>query len=201
MVSRCPFAWIESKALSLPDLKDAISRHHPASHPVSPFIILVIFFEETGFCNISQAGTSGNLGCGFGQMEMSNPEKKVFYEWMGLPGAYKQVAAMMLADKDIAVKGHCKYFQYLTSVMGKDLGGCLGAQVGSHTSYIAHFRKGADLLEAACNGANRKDCIYALNYARYQSAKANGIPETLFKDYWEFILPTPYVADLAKFGY
>lgn len=189
MVKKCPFAWVESKALNFPDIWDALSRHHPWNHPVSYFTILVIFFEETGFCNIKQAQTSGGLGIGFGQMEISNPEKKAFFSWMGLPTDYHSVAQMMLADPDLAIKVHCKYFQYLTSVMNKSGDGCLGAQVGSHTSYIPLFKEGARMLEDAFNTDDRPGYIAALNYARFKSAKKNGIAEAYFPDFWKFILP------------
>src|SRR5262249_9306667 len=90
MVQKCPFAWVEAKALDFPGIWDAVSRHHPWGHPVSYYMIAVIFFEETGFCNIGQAQTSGSLGVGFGQLEVSNPDKKDFYAWLGLPTDYKQ---------------------------------------------------------------------------------------------------------------
>ncbi len=189
MVSRSPQAWVESTALSFPDLWDALNRHHPANHPVSYFMILVIFFEETMFCNVKQAGTQGRLGVGFGQLEVSNKEKKEFYSWMGLPTNYQAVAEQMLDDSDLAVKVHCKYFQYLNTVKHKGLDGCLSAQVGSHGTYIPLFKKGAGDLEKAFNANDRKGCINALNYARANSAKGNNTPEHLFKDFWEFILP------------
>src|SRR5262245_28326379 len=70
MVRQSPFAWVEAKALDFPGIWDAVSRHHPWSHPVSYYLIAVIFFEETGFCDIAQARTSGSLGVGFGQLEV-----------------------------------------------------------------------------------------------------------------------------------
>jgi hypothetical protein len=189
MVNKCPFAWVESKAWDFPALWDSISRHHPWNHPVSYFLILVIFFEETGFCNISQAQTSGSLGTGFGQLEVSNPEKKDFYAWLGLPTDYRAVAQLMLSDNDQAVRVHCKYFQYLTSVKHFGLEGCLGAQVGGHTSYKSLFRQGAQMLEKAFNEDDRPGYIRALNWARSNSAKKNGITESYFPQFWKFILP------------
>lgn len=197
MVNKSPFAWIESKAADFPTLYDSIGSCHPSDHPVSPFMILVIFFEETGFCNIKQAQTSGSLGVGFGQMEISNPEKKDFFVWAGLPSDYKQVAQLMLGDTDFAVKVHCQYFQYLTSERGLSLEGCLSAQVGSHTQYKSLFRKGAQMLEAAYNSNDRPGCIAALNYAR-SKGKSNGIPESLFPEFWQFILPDSMFGDATS---
>ena len=194
MASMNPVGWIPQQALSLPDLWEALGRHHPPGHPVSYYMILVIFFEETAFCDISQLGTSGNLGCGFGQLEMSNPEKLPFYAWADLPLDYKKVAAGMLISKEYAVKVHCKYFQYLTDMMGMGLEGCLHGQVGSHTSYIPLFYKGAQMLEQAMNAGNRVDCINALKYAREKGPKANNIPfREPYLDFWKFILPENYL--------
>ena len=104
MASMNPVGWIPQQALSLPDLWEALGRHHPPGHPVSYYMILVIFFEETAFCDISQLGTSGNLGCGFGQLEMSNPEKLPFYAWADLPLDYKKVAAGIAAREGVSKK-------------------------------------------------------------------------------------------------
>lgn len=190
MVTRSPFAWVEDKAMDFPSLWGALQRHHPWSHPVSYFMILTIFFEETGFCNIEQAGTKGNLGIGFGQLEISNPDKRPFYAWMGLPTDFRAVASMMLADKDLAVKVHCKYFQYLTSPpLNKSLEGCLDAQVGGHKTYKALFRQGEKMLREAFEANDRAAYIRALNHARQNSPKQNGISEKYFPDYWKYILP------------
>ncbi|MFN8178314.1 MAG: hypothetical protein U0167_10305 [bacterium] len=189
MVKRCPFAWVEKDAWDLPTLWEAFGRHHPQAHPVSYSTIAVIFFEETAFCNIRQAQTKGSLGMGFGQLEVSNPEKKEFYAWAGLPTDYRQVADLMLASKDVAVRVHCQYFQYLTSVKNKALEGCLDAQVGSHRAYKQLFRDGAKLLDTAIEKDDRAGAIRALNHARTNSPKQNGISEKFFPDFWQFILP------------
>ena len=194
MASKNPEGWVQSKALSLPELWDAMNRHHPWTHPVSYYMILVIFFEETAFCDISQLGTSGSLGCGFGQIEMSNPDKVPFFEWLGLPTDYNQVASMMLADRDFAVKVHCKYFQYLTMFMGKGLDGCLHAQVGAHTAYISLFSQGAQMLQTAMEAGDRVASIRALKWARERGPKSNNIPYLEpYLDFWKYILPESYL--------
>jgi hypothetical protein len=189
MVSRSPFGWVEAKAWSIVDLWDSISKNHPEDHPVSYFIIAVIFFEETGFCNTTQAFTKGTLGVGFGQLEVRNPEKKEFYEWAGLSTDYLDISAMMQADNDTSVSIHCQWFQYLTSVKGMGLDGCLGAQVGGHTAYKKLFLDGAKMFEDAYNNNDRDGCQQALNHARYKSPKKNGIPADLYGDYWDLVLP------------
>lgn len=95
----------------------------------------------------------------------------------------------MLADNDTSVWTHCNYFQYLTTEKYFKLNGCLGAQVGSHTVYKGLFKEGAKLLEKAYNDNDRSAYIYALNYARTNSPKNNGISDKLFSDFWQFILP------------
>jgi len=188
-VSRSPFSWFENKAWDFPTIWEAISRHHPAGHPVSRATVAVIFFEETGFCNVSQAQTSGSLGVGFGQLEVSNPEKKEFYSSLGISTDYRQVAARMLGSNDESVRIHCGYFQFLAARKGLGADGCLAAQVGRHRSYVQLFRQGARLLEEALAAGDRQAMIRALNYARSNSGKGNGIPERLFPEFWEFILP------------
>ena len=47
-------------------------------------MLAVIFFEETAFCNRAQAEAPSGYGVGFGQLEVKNPEKKEFYEWLGI---------------------------------------------------------------------------------------------------------------------
>lgn len=194
MVNKRPYGWVEEKALDFPSLWSTLSRHHPANHPVSYFMIAVIFFEETGFCNIPQADTPAGFGVGFGQLEVRNPEKKEFYAWLGLPTDYKQVAQMMLGDKDFSVKVHCKYFQFLSTVKGLGLDGCLGAQVGKHTVYKDLFKEGAAKLEKAFKENKRAAYIEALNHAPSNSPKKNGISEKFFPEYWQFTLPESWFA-------
>jgi hypothetical protein len=189
MITKNPYAWSEEKALDFPAIWDALSRHHPWNHPVSYFMIAVIFFEETGFCNIPQADTPQGYGVGFGQLEVRNPEKKEFYAWLGLPTEYQLVAQKMLSDKDLSVKVHCKYFQYLTTIKGLGLEGCLSAQVGKHVGYKQLFKEGAAKLEKAFNDNNRPAYIEALNHARRNSPKNNAISEKFFPEYWNYILP------------
>ena len=95
----------------------------------------------------------------------------------------------MLGSNDFSVKVHCQYFQYLTSQRGAGLEGCLSAQVGKHVVYKSLFRTGAAMLETAYNAKDRKACISALNYARDKGPKSNNIPERLFTQFWQYILP------------
>ncbi len=188
-VSKTPFAWNQVAAYDFPTFWSTLQRVHPGEHPVSYFMIAVICFEETGLCNIQQAETPSGLGVGFGQLEVKNPEKKDFYEWAGVETDYHRLAKEMLGDREFSLGVHCQYFQYLTEVKGLRLDGCLSAQVGRHVQYKPLFMTGASMLEDAFNANDRAAYIRALNYARSNSPKKNGIPETLFKEYWEFILP------------
>lgn len=188
-VNKRPFAWDQARAWSFSDLWDSISTNHPEDHPVSYFMLAVIFFEETAFCNIPQAETPSGFGVGFGQLEVKNPEKKDFYDWLGIDNNYRAVSNLMLSSKDTSVWVHCNYFQYLTETRYYKLDGCLSAQVGSHKAYKGLFIEGAKRLEAAYDANDRAGYIAALNYARTGSAKKNGIPLKLFPEFWEFILP------------
>jgi hypothetical protein len=134
-------------------------------------MLAVIFFEETAFCNRAQAEAPSGYGIGFGQLEVKNPEKKEFYEWLGISTDYKEVARLMLAVKDTSVWTHCNYFQYLTTEKYFKLDGCLGAQVGSHTIYKGLFKERAKLLEKAYNDNERIGLHLCLNYARTKQAR------------------------------
>ncbi len=188
-VSKPPFAWNQAAAYDFPTFWSTLQRVHPWDHPVSYFMLAVICFEETGFCNIQQAETPTGLGVGFGQLEVKNPEKKAFYEWAGVETDFRRLAKEMLGDREFSLGVHCQFFQYLTDVRGLRLDGCLAAQVGRHVQYIPLFKTGAAMLEAAFDANDRAAYIRALNHARSNSPKKNGIPENLFKEYWEFILP------------
>src|SRR5262249_26311599 len=106
------------------------------------------------------------------------------------------IAFMMLANNDFAVQVHCRFFQWLTSAENPDrkssLRGCLAAQVGSHTEFINLFIEGEKKFRAAWDKNTRVDFANALNHARTNGPKENGIPITgknAFTDYWEYILP------------
>ncbi len=73
IVKRCPFAWEQFRAWDFPTLWDSISQNHPSDHPVSYFMLAVIFFEETAFCNRAQAEAPSGYGVGFGQLEVKEP--------------------------------------------------------------------------------------------------------------------------------
>lgn len=188
-VKKTPFAWSQAAAYDFPTFWSTLQRVHPADHPISYFLMAVICFEETGFCNIQQAETPSGLGVGFGQLEVKNPEKVAFYEWAGVETDYRDLARHMLRDREFSLGLHCQYFQFLTDERNLKLDGCLSAQVGKHQQYKQLFKTGAAMLETAFDANDRPGYIRALNYARANSAKKNGIPESLFKDYWEFILP------------
>lgn len=192
-VSRSPFAWSQGAAYDFPTFWSTLQRAHPEDHPVSYFMMAVICFEETGLCNIKQAETPSGLGVGFGQLEVKNPEKREFYEWAEVETDYHQLAQHMLSDREFSLGVHCQYFQFLTDVKNLKLEGCLGAQVGNHVQYKDLFKTGASMLEDAFDANDRDAYIVALNYARTKSAKKNPIPVSLFKDYWDFILPQSWL--------
>ena len=70
-VSRSPLFWHQKQAWNFPTLWDAVIRNNKDNKANMPNeMLLVIFFEETGFCNIEQAGPHGPA-VGFGQIEVA----------------------------------------------------------------------------------------------------------------------------------
>lgn len=190
--------WHENKAWDLYSIREAIVRYNRSALDVNT--ILAIFFEESLFCNIAQPLKSGNAGPGrgFGQMETRNPDKQAYYAWAGLPTdpektpqsvRGEKVSAMMLGSKDECVRIHVGWFNWLTEVHGKDSEGILAAQVGAHVVYKNLFRRGGVAIGAAFATRRRIDMINALNLARAESPKENGIPWPRFGKFWRFIIP------------
>ncbi len=84
-----PGPWDPEKSLNLFEMRLAIQRWNRSA--LSADMILVIFFEESLFCNMRQmlkkdkAGQGSGPGIGFGQMETGNKDKQAYYAWAGLP--------------------------------------------------------------------------------------------------------------------
>jgi hypothetical protein len=84
IVRKSPYGWDQFKAWDFPTLWDSISQNHPSDHPVSYFMLAVIFFEATTFCKRDRAEAPSGYGVGFEQLEVKNPKKKEIYEWLGI---------------------------------------------------------------------------------------------------------------------
>ncbi|HUQ91561.1 MAG TPA: hypothetical protein VM120_07755 [Bryobacteraceae bacterium] len=175
-VKRLPFAWIESQAWNFPTLWDAIDRNNKNKANMPDALLLTMFFEETGFCNIQQAGANGPA-VGFGQIEVGNRDKYRFYQWLNDPDfpvsdefiaklrieqldapTYKtklsireKVKTKMLGSKEFSVQIFCKYFEFLSTVDHKKQNGLVAAQIASHSEYKDRFNGGFHLLSAAMN--------------------------------------------------
>lgn len=190
--------WHESKAWDIHTLRNCIIRHNKSALDANT--ILSIFFEETAFANIAQATKSGKAGPGrgFGQMETRNTDKQPYFAWAGLPTdppgtpesvRGEKVSVMMLADREESVRIHVGWFNWLTEVHGKDYEGILSAQVGNHVAYKPLFRRGGAAITAAFGTHSRLEMINALNLARAESPKKNGIPWPRFGKFWRFTIP------------
>ena len=77
--------WDPNKALDLFSLIRVI-RMYSLTGVIPAELIAVIFFEETAFCNVRQTtGRDKNqnvvygLGVGFGQTQIYDPEKRLFF--------------------------------------------------------------------------------------------------------------------------
>jgi len=174
-VNPSPFAWHEAQAWNLPTMLDAIARNNKNSNMPNE-MLAVIFFEETGFCNVQQAGKNGPA-VGFGQIEVGNRDKFRFYKWLNDPdlnipdefmaklkqekldlptlkmkqSIQEKVKTKMLGSKEYSAMMSCKYFEFLSTVDGMQLEGLIGAQISSHTEYRTRFSEGYQLLRKALN--------------------------------------------------
>ena len=206
MVHPPPLFWKESQALNLPDILRKIREHHPTGHTVPCEMIAVIFFEETGFCNRQQVTKGGGKGPGngFGQLQIYDRDKIPFFETLGFnsdrydkKSKYPLITpGLITGNNDLAVKIHCKYFQWLVRTKGLSLKGALGAQTGggANKSYIPLFIEGTRLLKNALHAiSERKPLIDALNYARAKGFHKNPILADRYEQYWEFTIPDEFL--------
>jgi len=198
MVHPKPFLWEEDKALNFFEIYNKVCVHHPKGHPISREMIVLIFFEETAFSNVRQSRGTGPA-VGFGQMEIYNPDKIPFFEWLGFNSDRKKhdsrlpliTPERISNDNDLSVKISCKYFQWLVSEKGKSTHGALQAQTGggANLSFIPVWLNAEKELKSVLYSADRMKLIKALNQARSGGPHPNPIPFELFKAYWDFTLP------------
>jgi hypothetical protein len=221
-----PVLWEPAKALTFFELANRIDVYLRAGMPVTRETMLVICFHETAFSNIKQGRGSGPA-IGFGQMEIFNYDKIPFWATLGydsrngrrvdietrgtgLACAPQKVlmplnADSLLANDDLAIKAHCKYFEWLYDCNNKrSLRGMLEAQTGStppNNKFVDIFAKAADNLRAVIYSGDRAKVIEALNSVRsYWDFKQNKMvrqalaPGKPFDKYWDYTLPASQMA-------
>ncbi|MEK7722796.1 MAG: hypothetical protein AAB336_00450 [Acidobacteriota bacterium] len=127
-----PYSWDPYRALPILKIIGFIDRYLNGNIPIKREHLLVIFFHETGFCNVRQNQGKGPA-VGFGQMEIFNGDKIPFFETLRYnsailnpklsqkaresythlfiypPLTYESV----LNDDEFAIKMHCSYFNWL----------------------------------------------------------------------------------------
>jgi len=198
MINPKPFLWEEDKALSFYEIYKKVCVHHPCSHLISRELIVLIFFEETGFSNVRQSRGKGPA-VGFGQMEIYNPDKVPFFAWLGFNSdRWKRDSRLTLitpglitSNNDLSVKITCKYFQWLVSERGKSTSGALEAQTGPgvNRTIIPVWLRAEGELKSAIHSGDRMKLIAALNMARSGGPHPNPIKYDWFKAYWDFTVP------------
>jgi len=198
MISPKPFLWEEDKALNFFQIYNKIGVHHPTGHAISREMIALIFFEETGFSNVRQNKGSGPA-VGFGQMEIYNPDKIPFFEWLGFNSDRRKSDSRLplitperiVNDNDFSVRLTCKYFQWLVGEHHKSTVGALQAQTGggANLSFIPVWLSAEKELQSVLYSGDRVRLMKALNRARSGGPHPNPIPLQQFKAYWDFIVP------------
>lgn len=161
-----PYNWDPYRAMPFVEVIRFIDRYLRPDLPIYRQHLLVIFFHETGFCNVRQNQGKGPA-VGFGQMEIYNPDKIPYFQTINhnsailnpklsarekekysylnnlVPLTYESV----LNDSEFAIKMHCKYFAWLfdegystNAAPGekgiKSLRGMLSAQTGGGKNAI-----------------------------------------------------------------
>jgi len=198
MVHPKPFLWEEDKALNFFEIYKKICVHHPSSHAISREMIVLIFFEETGFCNVRQSRGTGPA-VGFGQVEIYNPDKIPFFAWLGFNSDRNKrnsplpliTPERITSDNDLSVKISCKYFQWLVSERDKSTLGALQAQTGggANLTIIPVWLNAERELKSVIHSGDRMKLIRALNMARSGGPHPNPIRYDWFKAYWDFTVP------------
>jgi hypothetical protein len=213
-----PGLWEPAKALTFFQLANKIDIHLRPGLPVTREVMLAICFHETGFSNIKQGRGSGPA-VGFGQMEIFNEDKIPFFATLGFdsrngksapipqmgtgpncapkPDLTVLQAKTLLDDDDLAIKVHCKFFEWLYDCAGKrTLGAMLSAQTGGgrNAIFIDIIKDSASKLESVIYSGDRKKVINALNAVQFQfDAKGVLVNQSIgldrFKKYWDFTLP------------
>jgi hypothetical protein len=213
----CPGLWEPAKALTFFELANKIDVYLRAGLPVTREVMLVICFHETGFSNIKQGRGSGPA-VGFGQMEIFNSDKIPFFATLGYdsrngrknvpqlgtgPACAPQKVLLplsadtLLANDDLAVKIHCKFFEWLYDCGGKrTLEGMLSAQTGGgrNAVFVGIFREAAAKLRSVIYSGDRQKVIDALNSVQQHFNKEGKLEQhsiTLnrFQKYWDYTLP------------
>ena len=213
-----PGLWEPAKAITFVQLANKIDVHLRPGLPVTREVMLAICFHETGFSNIKQGRGSGPA-VGFGQMEIFNDDKIPFFATLGFdsrngksapipqmgtgpgcapkPNLIVLQAKTLLDDDDLAIKVHCKFFEWLYDCAGKrTLDAMLSAQTGGgrNAVFIGIFKDSASKLQSVIHSGDRQKIIDALNAVQFQySDKGELVKQSIrlerFKKYWDFTLP------------
>ncbi len=213
-----PGLWEPAKAIPFFELANKIDVHLRAGLPVTREMMLVICFHETAFSNIKQGRGSGPA-VGFGQMEIFNADKVPFFATLGydsrngrrMPIArvgtgtgcepqqnlFALTADTLLMNNDLAIKVHCKYFEWLFDCAGKrTLESMLSAQTGGgrNAVFIGIFKQAASNLRAVIYSGDRQKVIDALNSVQQHFNKdgnleSHAITLQRFPKYWDYTLP------------
>lgn len=161
-----PYNWDPYRASTFIELVRLLDRFLRPDLPIQREHLLVIFFHETGFCNVRQNQGKGPA-VGFGQMEIFNPDKIPFFQTLKYNSAvlnprlsesgkekYSYLNTLfpltyesVLNDNEFAVRMHCAYFAWLfdegiptNAAPGqkgiKSLRGMLQAQTGGGNNAI-----------------------------------------------------------------
>jgi hypothetical protein len=122
----------------------------------------------------------------------------------------EKVKTKILGSKEFSVQIICKYYEYLSTDVGKDLSGIVSAQIGSHVEYRKRFQMGYEKLSAvmAMTGLDakqlRSEYINALNLAKRRQegeadgTKSNPVPELNFTLFWDWVLPAEFLRKQAR---
>jgi len=216
-----PAGWNPERAVTFLQAVLCIDHYLNYQVPITSEMVAVIFFHESAFSDARQliakdknkpkVLTPEGPGIGFGQIEVKNSDKPLFFKTVfrdpydlgpfDANAMGNEMIDKMLQNEEFAIQVHCEYLWYLHGNqvrehpnLGKDdtpqqmesaTRALLLGQVGEkNKSLIDLFLSAETALFAALeSGADREAIIDALNKC------GRSVPLDQFKEYWDFTLP------------
>jgi hypothetical protein len=198
-MGQVPHGWMQAQSMSFLNIWARVLGMMPGG--TTPELFMCIAYEETRFCNKVQEGKEAlaaksddgtltltshdarnlqNVGVGFTQVQIKNPDKAQTVRDMALDPA-------TLKFRDITVS-HDRSIQLgLRYLAAKGIGGQVGGHV-DRARFLKVWPQAAGALQVGLRKGSLKEVIGALNSAILNPDRR--VPHNAsFAGYWDFIFP------------